>query len=325
MIGSNGQKFKILCKPHDDVRKDARLMEFTSTVDKLLLKDNETSKRLLRIKTYHVTPLNEDCGLIEWIDGAVPIRSILFKLFTAHGVAINWAEVKKLLTGIPEEKLLENFKRVKGRYFPILYEWFLEAFPEPSSWLLSRSRFSRSTAVMSMLGYILGLGDRHGENLLLLNQTGEVLHVDFDCLFDKGLELEMPERVPFRLTEQMVDALGAAGYEGVFRKSAEATLQLLRQYEEMLMTNLETFLHDPIVDWSVKRKQRSSNKRRMIHGLMAARSPEEALSSIQHKIKGIRYQESIPLSVSGQVEYLLLQATSDENLSKMYIGWAPFL
>lgn len=316
--------FKILCKPHDDVRKDARLMEFTSTVDKLLLKDNETSKRMLRIKTYHVTPLNEDCGLIEWVDGAVPIRSILFKLLTAHGTTVNWAEAKKLLTGVAEDALSGNFRKLRDKYFPVLYEWFLESFPEPSSWLLSRTNFSRSTAVMSILGYVLGLGDRHGENLLLLNRTGEVLHVDFDCLFDKGLELELPERVPFRLTQQMVDALGATGYEGVFRKSAEVTLRLLRENEEMLMTNLETFLHDPIVDWSVKRK-RSPNQRRMINGLMAARSPEEALSSIRHKIRGIRYQESIPLSVSGQVEYLVLQATSDENLSKMYIGWGAFL
>lgn len=57
---------------------------------------------------------------------------------------------------------------------------------------------------MSMVGYVLGyvetlgyvlqnnptknnhrLGDRHGENILFEEGTGGVLHVDFNCLFDK--------------------------------------------------------------------------------------------------------------------------------------------
>lgn len=49
----------------------------------------------------------------------------------------------------------------------------------------SRSAYCRSTAVMSMVGYILGLGDRHGENILFDSFTGECVHVDFNCLFNK--------------------------------------------------------------------------------------------------------------------------------------------
>ena len=49
----------------------------------------------------------------------------------------------------------------------------------------SRSAYCRSTALMSMVGYILGLGDRHGENILFDSLTGECLHVDFNCLFNK--------------------------------------------------------------------------------------------------------------------------------------------
>ena len=33
---------------------------------------------------------------------------------------------------------------------------------------------------------MMGLGDRHGENLLLDASTGDVVHVDFSCLFDKA-------------------------------------------------------------------------------------------------------------------------------------------
>jgi hypothetical protein len=35
------------------------------------------------------------------------------------------------------------------------------------------------------------LGDRHGENILFEEGTGGILHVDFNCLFDKvGLYLK---------------------------------------------------------------------------------------------------------------------------------------
>ena len=38
---------------------------------------------------------------------------------------------------------------------------------------------------MSIVGYILGLGDRHGENILLDSTNGDCVHVDFNCLFNK--------------------------------------------------------------------------------------------------------------------------------------------
>jgi len=52
-----------------------------------------------------------------------------------------------------------------------------------------------------MVGHIVGLGDRHGENLLLDSVSGDIVHVDFSCLFDKGITLQQPEVVPFRLTQ----------------------------------------------------------------------------------------------------------------------------
>lgn len=57
---------------------------------------------------------------------------------------------------------------------------------------------------MSIVGYILGLGDRHGENILFDSNNGDTVHVDFNCLFNKGEQFEVPEVVPFRLTHNMV-------------------------------------------------------------------------------------------------------------------------
>jgi serine/threonine-protein kinase ATR len=44
---------------------------------------------------------------------------------------------------------------------------------------------------MSMVGWILGLGDRHCENILLDNNTGDVVHVDFNCLFEKASDFQV--------------------------------------------------------------------------------------------------------------------------------------
>lgn len=46
--GSDGKDYPFLCKPKDDLRKDARLMEFNSMINKLLKKHSESRKRNLR-------------------------------------------------------------------------------------------------------------------------------------------------------------------------------------------------------------------------------------------------------------------------------------
>ena len=63
-----------------------------------------------------------------------------------------------------------------------------------------------------MVGHVVGLGDRHGENILLDASSGECVHVDFSCLFDKGLTLQQPEVVPFRLTQVTVCIACRCGY-----------------------------------------------------------------------------------------------------------------
>lgn len=51
-----GQAHSFLCKPHDDLRKDARLMEFNSMINKLLKKDTESRRRHLG-ESFHHCPL----------------------------------------------------------------------------------------------------------------------------------------------------------------------------------------------------------------------------------------------------------------------------
>jgi FKBP12-rapamycin complex-associated protein len=62
---------------------------------------------------------------------------------------------------------------------------------------------------MSMVGYILGLGDRHCSNLMVDRLSGRVVHIDFgDCFEVAMLREKFPERIPFRLTRMLTKAMG---------------------------------------------------------------------------------------------------------------------
>ena len=56
------------------------------------------------------------------------------------------------------------------------------------------------------------------------------MHVDYDVIFDEGQKLAVPEVVPFRLTQSIVNALGVTGVEGVFRCGMESSLQIIHEH-----------------------------------------------------------------------------------------------
>lgn len=114
--GSDGNLYSFLCKPKDDLRKDARLMDLFSMINKMLKANSESRRRQLRefpsfcpvlfgahdlrirnayltpmradIKTYAVMPLSEKAGLIEWVPGVMPMRLILQKLYEAKHLGL---------------------------------------------------------------------------------------------------------------------------------------------------------------------------------------------------------------------------------------------
>ncbi|KAJ2060643.1 hypothetical protein GGI17_003611 [Coemansia sp. S146] len=325
MHGSDGRAYSFLCKPKDDLRKDARLMEFNSMINQLLRSNTQTQKRGLHIRTYAVVPLNEECGLIQWVDNTAGLRQIIMKLYKARGVQMSVPQIKALLDKKSPGPAVVFTESLLPLFPSVFHEWFLQSFPDPPRWLESRTNFTRSAAVMSMVGYILGLGDRHCENILLDENTGNVLHVDFNCLFEKGMTLEKPEKVPFRLTHNMVDAMGVTGYEGTFRKTCEMTLSVLREHRDGLMSVLESFLHDPLVEWN----KRATRGNRVVSAKeMAGTQPNEqasrCLHTIKRKLQGI-LQGAIPMSVEGQVNELIREATDPVRLFSMYIGWAAYM
>ncbi|XP_066138403.1 serine/threonine-protein kinase ATR [Euwallacea fornicatus] len=324
--GSDGKSYTFMLKPKDDLRKDFRLMEFNDIVNQLMMRDAEARQRRLNIRLYSVAPLNEECGLIEWLNDLVGLRPILMNVYKQRGLGMKPREIKEVCCNIrdPLSKKRDVFTNVLlKRHPPVLGEWFRKTFPDAQTWFTARTGYIRTTAVISITGYMLGLGDRHGENILLDSTCGDVVHVDFNCLFNKGESFEWPERVPFRLTQNMIAAMGPLGVEGVFRKSCEFTLRVLRSNTATLMSIVTPFVYDPLVSWprNVPASAQSSEK-----------VNEQALEHIknielrlQGKVKTRNRTMSQCLSIEGQVDYLINEAKSVDNLCQMYVGWGPYL
>lgn len=116
----------------------------------------------------------------------------------------------------------------------------------------------------------------------------------------------------------MVEAMGVTGVEGVYRKAAEISLQILRDNTVSLMSVLEAFVHDPLVEWEKAGKRVSNKPKENIRQASSA-----ALDPIEKKLKGL--SNGVVQTIPNQVELLIQMATIPANLAVMYSGWAPWL
>ncbi|XP_041996259.1 serine/threonine-protein kinase ATR-like isoform X2 [Salvia splendens] len=325
LIGSDGKQHPFLCKPKDDLRKDARMMEFNTMINRLLSKNPESRRRKLYIRTFAVIPLTEDCGMVEWVPHTRGLRHILQDIYISSGKFDKQKtnpQIKRIYDQshgkMPEDQMLKT--KILPMFPPAFHKWFLNTFSEPAMWFRARTAYAHTTAVWSMVGHIVGLGDRHGENILFDSTTGDCVHVDFSCLFDKGLQLEKPELVPFRLTQNMIDGLGITGYEGTYLRVSEITLSILRAHKETLMSVLETFIHDPLVEWTKSHKSSGVE----VQNPHAQRAISNIEARLQGVVVGVGAAPSLPLAVEGQARRLISEAVSLKNLGKMYIWWMPW-
>lgn len=254
--GSNGRTYMFLLKGHEDLRQDERVMQFFSLVNSLLVNDPETFRRNLAIQRFAVIPLSTNSGLIGWVPHSD----------TLHGLIKDYRDKKKIVLNL-EHRLMQRMSPDYD-HLPLMnkvevFEHSLELtqgddlaklmlLKSPSSevWFDRRTNFTRSLAVMSMVGYVLGLGDRHPSNLLLDRMSGKILHIDFGDCFEVAMTREkFPEKIPFRLTRMLINAMEVTGIEGTYRSTCESVMTVLRNNKDSLMAVLEAFVYDPLLNW----------------------------------------------------------------------------
>lgn len=284
------------------------------------------------------------------------------------------------------------------------------------SFWIKTNRFISSWATMCVVGYVVGLGDRHLDNILLDKTTGEIIHIDFNICFELGKLLSVPERVPFRLTRNITHAFGFAGLEGGFTMNCRRILTILRDHKKLLLhllnpVNLSFMVNDssansivgpyaageaesangsnegqvtttipemcsqesvdtgdafvPKVDETVEFRERFDKAFRLDthdtakfdhkakhtkcenrpsqgieHNIktpfrLTSKSSMDVFGRIEEKVSGLDGRltptrtkgdaPDLPQRIEDQVDSLIFEATSIENLSAMFEGWAPWL
>jgi len=395
--GSDGNDYAFLLKGHEDLRQDERVMQLFGLVNTLLENSRKTSEKDLSIQRYAVIPLSPNSGLIGWVPNCDTLHALIREYRDARKIFLN-QEHRLMLAFAPDYDHLPLIAKVEVFQHALQNTegndlakvlWLKSRTSEV--WLERRTNYTRSLAVMSMAGYLLGLGDRHPSNLMLDRFSGKILHIDFGDCFEASMNREkFPEKVPFRMTRMLVKAMEVSGIEGTFRTTCENVMQVLRTNKDSVMAMMEAFVHDPLINWRlfnfnevpqvsnfgnahthtvVSSEEAASNEElmqpprgarekellqavnqlgdanevlneravavmaRMSHKLTGRDfSSGSALagagSSIQHSsehLASVDAREVEPgLSVKVQVQKLILQATSHENLCQNYVGWCPF-
>ncbi|KKZ57818.1 FKBP12-rapamycin complex-associated protein [[Emmonsia] crescens] len=372
--GSDGNSYMYALKGHEDIRQDERVMQLFGLVNTLLDHDSESFKRHLTIQRFPAIPLSQNSGLLGWVCNTDTLHALIKEYRESRRILVN-IEHRIMLQMAPDYDNLTLMQKVEVFGYAMdnttgkdLYRVLWLKSKSSESWLERRTNYTRSLGVMSMVGYILGLGDRHPSNLLLDRITGKIVHIDFGDCFEIAMHREKyPERVPFRLTRMLTFAMEVSNIEGSYHITCEAVMRVIRENKESLMAVLEAFIHDPLINWrlgareSPARPSFPTDRRQSIvdeinmdppvqpsnfsrrrpsileGGILDAQQgvPNEArevqnaralqvLSRVKEKLTGRDFKSTEELNVSDQVDKLLVQATSVENLCQHYIGWCSF-
>ena len=248
--------YRFLLKGHEDLRQDQRVMQLFGLVNTLLDSDSETQKRHLGIETLSVVPLSQNTGLISWLPHCDTMHTLIKEFRESRGMLIS-IEHRLMLQFAPDYDRLTYLQKVEAFSHAMektdgqdLAKICWHRSRNSETWFERRIEYIRSLAVMSMVGYILGLGDRHPSNLMIDRVTGRVVHIDFGDCFEVAMQRDkFPEKVPFRLTRMLVNAMEVSGVEGSFRITSEHTMRVLRENKDSLMAVLEAFVYDPLINW----------------------------------------------------------------------------
>lgn len=157
----------------DDIRKEAIVMNIIKLMDFFLKKDENLD---LNIITYNILPVSNQYGYIEFVS---------------------------------DSYTLYNIK--EDRHFSI-QNFIMEKNPHITAHQL-RENFTKSCAAYCVITYLLGIGDRHLDNIMI-TKDAYIFNIDFGYIMGKDPKIMSPE---FRLTTEMIDAMG--GTESIYYKN----------------------------------------------------------------------------------------------------------
>jgi phosphatidylinositol 3-kinase len=194
-----GEVRSVLFKTGDDLRTDQLVIQMIRLMDKLL-RDNALD---LKLTPYDVISCSVDSGFIEFVSPNSPINSIITK--NSDIQTYLWENVK-------------NKKIAK------------HSNPE---FLKATENFVKSCAGYCVISYILGIGDRHLDNLLI-KPDGCLFHIDFGFILGNDPK---PFPPPMKLCREMVEGMGGEKSENYqkFLKLCCSSYIVLRKHARRIL------------------------------------------------------------------------------------------
>lgn len=148
----------------DNLRNDQIIMNLIKLTEIIVKREENID---LEIVTYNILPLTKNSGLIEIVEEADTIYYIREKLKVS---ILNYMLDKN------GEMTIKEFKE----------------------------KYIKSAAVYSVLTYLLGVGDRHLDNIMI-KKDGRMFHIDFGYILGKDPVFKNPG---IRITNDMIEAMG---------------------------------------------------------------------------------------------------------------------
>jgi len=133
--------------------------------------------------------------------------------------------------------------------FGLLRKTLLRLSKSYDFYLHIKNQFLSNYAVVCVVGYVLGIGDRHLENLLVHAPTASIIMIDFGYSFGAGRDLPIPELIPFRLTKCFMEIMEPIGYQGVFKQAMMNAFSALQDNKNIIIDFCDVFIDDPLIEW----------------------------------------------------------------------------
>uniref|UniRef100_A0A6C0EHU8 FYVE-type domain-containing protein n=1 Tax=viral metagenome TaxID=1070528 RepID=A0A6C0EHU8_9ZZZZ len=193
---SNNKELYQIMIKKEDIRKEYIIMSIIKLINYFLLKDLELD---LNITTYNILPVSNKYGYIEFVNNS----------YTLYGI-----------------KEIHNFS---------IQNFIMEKNPDITVKQL-RNNFTKSCASYCVISYLLGIGDRHLDNIMITHE-GYIFNIDFGYILGIDPKLIAPE---FRITSEMIDAMGGLNskYYTDFKLYCSQAYNCLRKHTNIFYTLL---------------------------------------------------------------------------------------
>ncbi len=190
-------------------------------------------------KCYEIIALGGSIILIEFLQSSNALKKKLREIKNDYYLThINQNLECKML-----QKPNSPFKEYLFRHHPrnMLQTCFFNDFPDPLDWYRMRKRYALSYAVWSMCAYVVRLGDRHLDNIMI-NDFNQIIFIDYGYVMNDGITLPVPEKVPIRFTNNLRYALGFLEESGVYFNACFKVLKTIYKHSNVIFPQMKAIL-----------------------------------------------------------------------------------